>query len=484
VGATPQQAGGSRADTKITKTMRRYIARHTMQKPCRVSPGSLTYALGITPIPPTMPLSIVLLTPQQQPDPGLQQTLLALGARVLLDAAAAPQAGASQPDPAPWQVVLSGADPTWCLAQLAAWAALAPLERPCITWLGPALGDSALDRALAAGLSGWWPRSIVAQPAELSAALALDLARWQRGQSVAAELARAQAQLQERKWVDRAKGVLMSARGIGEDEAFRLIRGAAMHANLRLGEVSRSVIDAAAWAEALNRAGQLRMLSQRLVKLAAQRQAGVEVRRAKTLQDSSAQRVQDNLDHLARLPQAVEGEADLGGVLARATQAWEALQAALAQRPSPATLRQADHEAEGLLGAAEALSEALQTRAQRRALHIINLCGRQRMRVQRLAKQALLASLLDEPQQGGDSALVVDEVETALLELERAPLSSPEIRAAQAAARDEWLRLLRGLRSAHSAEGRAVLARSSEALLEVFDQLTAHYERSLQVIMS
>jgi hypothetical protein len=257
-----------------------------------------------------------------------------------------------------------------------------------------------------------------------------------------------------------------------------------MHANLRLGEVSRSVIDAAAWAEALNRAGQLRMLSQRLVKLAAQRQAGVEVRRAKTLQDSSAQRVQDNLDHLARLPQAVEGEADLGGVLARATQAWEALQAALAQRPSPATLRQADHEAEGLLGAAEALSEALQTRAQRRALHIINLCGRQRMRVQRLAKQALLASLLDEPQQGGDSALVVDEVETALLELERAPLSSPEIRAAQAAARDEWLRLLRGLRSAHSAEGRAVLARSSEALLEVFDQLTAHYERSLQVIMS
>ena len=44
-------------------------------------------------------------------------------------------------------------------------------------------------------------------------------------------------------------------------------------ANLKLAEVSRSVIDAARWAEAVNRAGQLRMLSQRLVALAAQRLA-------------------------------------------------------------------------------------------------------------------------------------------------------------------------------------------------------------------
>jgi hypothetical protein len=72
--------------------------------------------------------------------------------------------------------------------------------------------------------------------------------------------------MDERKWVDRAKGLLMSARGIGEDEAFGLLRGAAMHANLRLGEVSRSVIEAAQWADAINRAGQLRMLSQRLVR--------------------------------------------------------------------------------------------------------------------------------------------------------------------------------------------------------------------------
>ena len=94
----------------------------------------------------------------------------------------------------------------------------------------------------------------------------------------------------------------MSARGIGEDEAFGLLRGAAMHANLRLGEVSRSVVEAAQWAEAINRAGQLRMLSQRLVRLAAQALAGIDARRGRALRASqAAQRVRDNLAHLAAL---------------------------------------------------------------------------------------------------------------------------------------------------------------------------------------
>jgi hypothetical protein len=455
-----------------------------MQEPCRVFPGCIAYAVNIPCETVPMPLSIVLLTPAQHPDTTLLQTLQALGAQVLGAWPEAPQDGAQDAAPAPQQLLLSGPDPSWCLAQLAAGDADAAAARSSISWIGPALGEPALAEALAQGLTGWWPRSIVAQPAELSAALALDLARWQRDSAAQRALARAQAQLQERKWVDKAKGVLMSARGIGEDEAFRLIRGAAMHANLRVGEVSRSVIDAAAWAEALNRAGQLRMLSQRLVKLAAQRQAGVEARRAKTLQDSSAQRVQDNLEHLASLPQLSASAPALPAVLAGTREAWERLQTVLLQRQTPASLRQADRLAEALLDRAEALSEALQGGAQRRALHIINLCGRQRMRVQRLAKQALLAALLSEPAREAACAPLLDDFEATLLELERAPLSSPEIRSALATARDEWLHLLRGLHTTHSAEGRAALARSSEALLEVFDQLTASYERSLQVIMS
>jgi len=394
----------------------------------------------------------------------------------------------------------------------AAGAGLAPqvvvchLERdaPALAhWLlhrsGPALValcliSDALDAATLAGLStvglcAWVPPGGL-QARHLPALLALAQARWQREQQLHAELTRTREQLDERKWVERAKGVLMSAQSIGEDEAFRLLRGAAMQTNLRVGAVSRAVIESAQWAEAINRAGQLRMLSQRLVKLAAQRLAGVDARRARTLQHQATQRAQDNLDHLAGLP-FLSGDPEAGAtvfaLLQQTLAAWAALKAALEQRQSPAMLAQTDADAEALLQAAEQLTGALEVQGGRQALRIINLCGRQRMRVQRLAKTALLADLLAEPSRHDALVPLLDEFEATLQELERAPLSSVDIRHNLGAARDEWLRLLRGLRATSGPGGtdyRAALAGSADALLDLFDQLTAAYEHSLQVIMA
>ena len=253
-----------------------------------------------------------------------------------------------------------------------------------------------------------------------------------------------------------------------------------MHANLRLGEVSRSVIEAAQWADAINRAGQLRMLSQRLVRLAAQLLGGIDVQRARVLRTQSAERVQSNLDHLATLGLKAAGAL----ALAEARAAWTVLSTALAARPSAAGLADIDHRAEVLLAAAEALTEALEASGARRALRIVNICGRQRMRAQRLAKDALLASALRQQTAQARLLPTMDEFEAALLELERAPLSTAEIRAGLASAGDEWLRLVGGVRALESADGRAALVRSSEALVDTFEGLTASYEHSLQVIMS
>ncbi|MFO1339026.1 MAG: type IV pili methyl-accepting chemotaxis transducer N-terminal domain-containing protein [Burkholderiaceae bacterium] len=414
---------------------------------------------------------------------GWREALQAAGAEVAEGhdgGALVPQAGA----PAPDQVVAL-VPPAVLADALRPWAG----EPPCAVSLVSAPLPDGEHAALAAlGLAGWWPLQGL-DAAARAAGLAWDLARWQREAAARAELARARSQLDERKWVDRAKGVLMSARGIGEDEAFRLLRGAAMHANLRVGQVSRSVTEAAQWAEAINRAGQLRMLSQRLVKLAAQRLAGVDARRARTLQDEATQRAQDNLDHLSQLaatlaaPLAPAG-APVQQALADTLSAWAGLRQTLALRQTPAALAESDRLAQAVLDSAEALTAALEQGGERRALRIVNLCGRQRMRVQRVAKDALLAVLLGEPARQAALSPLLDEVETTLLELERAPLASPEIHESLAAARDEWLRLLRGLRGIDSAESRALLARSSDALLALFDRLTAGYERSLQVIMS
>jgi hypothetical protein len=220
----------------------------------------------------------------------------------------------------------------------------------------------------------------------------------------------------------------------------------------------------------------------------AQRLAGLEPRRARTLQDEAAQRVQDNLDHLAQCPplaQAAAGtHAALEAALAAAQQAWGSLRQALAQRQSPAALAESDRCAMQLLDAAEALTDALEHGGARRALGLVNLCGRQRMRAQRVAKDALLAALLSEPARRAAIEPQLDEFEAALRALEQAPLGTAETREALSAARDDGRRVGRGRRAPDGVEGRALLAASSDALLDVFDRLTASYEHSLQVIMS
>lgn len=59
------------------------------------------------------------------------------------------------------------------------------------------------------------------------------------------ELDRTRAQLDERKNVERAKGILMKERGISEDAAYALLRKAAMNENRRISEVAQSVVTAA-----------------------------------------------------------------------------------------------------------------------------------------------------------------------------------------------------------------------------------------------
>jgi response regulator NasT len=61
------------------------------------------------------------------------------------------------------------------------------------------------------------------------------------------ELDEARTRLAERQWVDKAKGLLMSLRGVSEDEAYRMLRDRAMQRQRRIGEVAREMVEAAGW---------------------------------------------------------------------------------------------------------------------------------------------------------------------------------------------------------------------------------------------
>lgn len=329
-------------------------------------------------------------------------------------------------------------------------------------------------RALGLGVQVWLEQ----MPAAAELLLQLRWAAWQQ-QAQAQKLAVLQTQLDERKWTDRAKGLLMSAQALDEAGAYQLLRAAAMQTHLRLGEVARSLVEAAQQAEALNLAGQQRMLSQRLVKLLAQRAAGIELRRAKVLLDESRARVDANLARLRQLvmtEQLPELEAMDAG--------WLRLRELLAGKADAGVLQRADAAAESLLQLSEDLARQIENSSGGTAkpLRLVNLCGRQRMLSQRLAKDALLADLLA----GREPALIaagLDQFESGLKELEAAPLTNAEIQQSLAAVREEWRRLLRSLRDVQGPEAAAGLARSSELLLTHLDGLTGQYQQSLQVLL-
>ncbi len=59
------------------------------------------------------------------------------------------------------------------------------------------------------------------------------------------ELADAKSALEERKIIDRAKGILMKMRGLSEAEAFALLRQTAMNEKKKIAEIAQSVVTAA-----------------------------------------------------------------------------------------------------------------------------------------------------------------------------------------------------------------------------------------------
>ena len=59
------------------------------------------------------------------------------------------------------------------------------------------------------------------------------------------ELEEARSELENRKLIDRAKGILMSTRGLGEADAYALLRKTAMNEKRKIADVAQAVITAA-----------------------------------------------------------------------------------------------------------------------------------------------------------------------------------------------------------------------------------------------
>jgi len=70
----------------------------------------------------------------------------------------------------------------------------------------------------------------------------LAIARFEEHEALRRELREARLHLEERKLVDRAKGILMQRKGVGEDDAYRLLRKVAMDRQVKIADVARDLI--------------------------------------------------------------------------------------------------------------------------------------------------------------------------------------------------------------------------------------------------
>ena len=97
--------------------------------------------------------------------------------------------------------------------------------------------------AVAAGVSAYIVAGLA--PERIRPILDVAMARFQHEQELRRELADARSQLQERKVIDRAKGLLMQRQGLSEQDAYEKLRKAAMDRGLKLGEVAQRMLDVA-----------------------------------------------------------------------------------------------------------------------------------------------------------------------------------------------------------------------------------------------
>lgn len=97
--------------------------------------------------------------------------------------------------------------------------------------------------AVAAGVSAYIVAGL--SPARIRPILDVAMARFQHEQSLRQELAQARNELQERKVIDRAKGLLMQRQGLTEQAAYEKLRKTAMDKGLKLAEVAQRILDVA-----------------------------------------------------------------------------------------------------------------------------------------------------------------------------------------------------------------------------------------------
>lgn len=103
--------------------------------------------------------------------------------------------------------------------------------------------QAAIEAAVDAGVSAYVVDGLKRE--RVKPILDMAISRFNAFSRMTRELEEARSELENRKLIDRAKGILMSTRGLSEADAYGLLRKTAMNQNRKISEIAESLITAA-----------------------------------------------------------------------------------------------------------------------------------------------------------------------------------------------------------------------------------------------
>jgi response regulator NasT len=103
--------------------------------------------------------------------------------------------------------------------------------------------QSSIEAAIEAGVAAYVVDGLKKE--RIRSVLDTAMMRFKAYDRLRRELDEARGELADRKIIERAKGILMKTRGIGEDQAYALLRKTAMNQGRRIAEIADNLVTAA-----------------------------------------------------------------------------------------------------------------------------------------------------------------------------------------------------------------------------------------------
>ena len=101
---------------------------------------------------------------------------------------------------------------------------------------------ASIEASVDAGVSAYIVGNL--QKERIKSILDLTISRFNAFARLQNELDRAKSALEERKVIDRAKGILMKAKNLTEEQAYALLRKTAMNENKKISDIAQAIVTA------------------------------------------------------------------------------------------------------------------------------------------------------------------------------------------------------------------------------------------------